>query len=391
MTKRALSPEEEAAYEDDCYYEDEFYDEGEDEQPRRGKILASALAIVVSLAVVVGGGYVVYTKVLDRAISFGAVADYEGDGSESVIVDIPSGSTLTQIGEILVDNDVVASRKAFQRATTANPQASSVQAGTYNLKRHMSAEAALDALLDLSNLVPQNQVTIREGLRNSEVVTVLSEGTGMAVESIEQALADTSVLGLPDWANGASEGFLFPNTYAYDDQTTPGDLFQQMVEQFNTVIADLDFVNKAEALGVTPYEALTIASIIEKETRDPQYGPDIAQVIYNRLHEGMRLQLDSTVIYAVNSPGTVTTTDEERANPSPYNTYMYAGLPPGAISNPGRSSLEAAVNPTQGDYLFFVAVNPETGETKFASDEDGHAANVAEFQQWCQANLDQCT
>ena len=104
----------------------------------------------------------------------------------------------------------------------------------------------------------------------------------------------------------------------------------------------------------------------------------------------MALQLDSTVIYAVNSPGTITTTDEERANPSPYNTYVHQGLPPGAISNPGKNSLNSAVNPTSGSYLYFVAVNPTTGETKFASTWEEHEVNVAQFQQWCRDNPGHC-
>lgn len=355
----------------------------------RGGWWKSALAVLISLAIIVGGGFVVYTKVLDKAISLNKVEDYPGPGDEEVVITIPDGATLTQIGEILVREDVIASVTAFRKATNANSEASAIQPGRYRLRTKMTASDAVSALLDPNSRVI-TQVTVREGLRNSDVVTVLAEGTGIPAADFEAAMADAASLDLPAWAPANSEGLLFPETYAYDEQTTAVGLVQTMSAHFSTVAEELDFEAKARALGMEPYEALIVASIIEKETMDPAYGPDIAQVIYNRLRLDMKLQLDSTVIYANNSSGTITTTDEERANPSPYNTYVHQGLPPGPISNPGRSSLEAAVNPTSGDYLYFVATNPTTGETKFATDDEGHAANVAEFQGWCRDNPEQC-
>ncbi|WIY83891.1 endolytic transglycosylase MltG [Propionimicrobium sp. PCR01-08-3] len=357
---------------------------------RRGSWLKNLLAIVVSLAVLIGGGYFVYTKVKQGYLNFTQAADYPGPGETDVLVEIPDGATLTDMGDVLVASDVVGSTKAFLNAAEDISGSSGIQPGTYQLKTKMSADGAVRALMDRSNMV-NTQVTIPEGLRNTILISQLAEQSGIPEDDFTGVLDAPSELPLPDWAGGATEGMLFPDTYVFDTEPSATDVLADMVQQFDSVAEELDFENKAEALGITPYEALTVASIIEKETRDPKYGPDIAQVLYNRLDDGMSLQLDSTVIYAVNSSGTVTTSDEERADPSPYNTYVHEGLPPGAISNPGRSALEAAVNPTQGDYLYFVAVNPETGETKFASDSAGHDANVAEFQAWCQANGDACT
>lgn len=178
------------------------------------------------------------------------------------------------------------------------------------------------------------------------MVARLAEQSGIAADEFNAVLANPSQLQLPTWANGATEGFLFPETYVFDTEPTAVQILSDMTAHFNTVADQIDFVAKAEALGVSPYDAVTIASIIERETRDPVYGPDIAQVIYNRLAQGMPLQMDSTVGYAVNSQGgTVTTTDEERANPSPYNTYVHPGLPPGAISNPGKNCVDVGGQP----------------------------------------------
>lgn len=373
--------------------DDDYYDEMDEPMPpsvrRPGSWLKNLLAIGVSLLVLVGGGYIVATKIMDGYLSLTSVADYPGPGEDEVMVEIHSGATLTDIAHLLVDAGVVKSTKAFLGAAKDTPGASSIQPGTYRLKTRMAAKEAVAALLSLDNLV-RNQVTVREGLRNTQVVQVINEATGIPVADLEAALADPASLNLPQWANGATEGFLFPETYAFDANPTAVEILSQMTAQFTQVTNGIDFVGKAQALNLSPFDAVTVASIIEKETRDPAYGPDIAQVIYNRLRMDMALQMDSTVHFAANSSGTVTTTDEERNNPSPYNTYLHKGLPPGAISNPGLNSLNAAVNPTSGDYLFFVTVNPSTGETRFSTTFEEHQVHVAQFHQWCSDNPGQC-
>jgi len=129
-----------------------------------------------------------------------------------------------------------------------------------------------------------------------------------------------------------------------------------------------------------------VASIIEREVSRDEDRPKVARVIYNRLARGMRLEMDSTVHYIVNESGKVFTSAEQRNIDSPYNTYLKKGLPPGPISAPGRKSLEAAVNPAEGDWLFFVAVNLDTGETEFNSDLNGHNASRDKLNQWCNAS-----
>ncbi|MGB3953725.1 MAG: endolytic transglycosylase MltG [Brooklawnia sp.] len=356
---------------------------------RPGSWLKNVLAVGISLAVLIGGGYFVVSRLTDGYLNFATVQDYPGPGEEEVLVEIPTGATLTDIAELLVEYDVVKSSRAFINAAQDTPNSASIQPGTYRMMTQMRAADAVNTLLNLENLV-RDQVTIPEGWRNSEVVQRLAEATGIPVADFEAELADPVNLTLPGWAEGRTEGFLYPETYTFGAEPTAAEILTLMTSQFNTVTEALDFVTRAEELGMSPFDAVTIASIIERETRDPAYGPDVAQVIYNRLRADMELQMDSTVHYANDTSGQVTTTDEERGINSPYNTYRYKGLPPGAISNPGEWALSSAVNPSSGDYLYFVTVDVTTGETRFAETFEEHEENVALFQQSCRDNPDHC-
>ncbi|WP_316669418.1 endolytic transglycosylase MltG [uncultured Propionibacterium sp.] len=355
-----------------------------------GSWARSIIAVLLSIAVIGGGGYLGFQKASQAWTSYRGV-DYDGSGDEStsVPVTIREGMTITEMGDTLAANQVVASSRAFVRIANEDGRSNGIHAGTYLMRQHMSARSALDFLVDPGNLAT-NLITLREGLRNSEVFAQLSQTTGIPVADFETAAGDTAALGLPDYAQGNAEGYLFPETYTYDPADTAVDVLTKMVAQFKRIAAEEDLVDKAAALGHSPHDVVVVASIIEKETTNFDYGPQIAEVFYNRLGRNVKLQSDATVIYANDMSGSLTTTDEERAVDSPYNTYVKDGLPPGAISNPGRQALHSALNPAAGDYMFFVAVNPDTGETRFADTEEEHAANVAQFQAWCQENADRC-
>ncbi|MCL2317423.1 MAG: endolytic transglycosylase MltG, partial [Actinomycetia bacterium] len=265
------------------------------------------------------------------------------------------------------------------------------------LKTKMSASQALTALADPSTLVNM-QFMVSDGQRAAAIVAQISQKTGVPVPDLQAALANPAALGLPAWAqlNGEGEdgnaiqGYLFPETYSYDESPTAQKVLKPLVAQFVKVTDGLDFAAKAQAHGLRPDQAVVLASIVEKEGATSQYAATIAQVFYNRINAGMPLQSDATVLYANNVTGSLTTTDEQRNLNSVYNTYVAPGLPPGPICNPGKIALDAAVNPTAGDYLYFVVTNPATGEVKFASNAADHAKNVAEFQAWCQANPGKC-
>ncbi len=199
-------------------------------------------------------------------------------------------------------------------------------------------------------------------------------------------LEKPKALGLPSWAKDNPEGFLFPATYDVEPDATAASVLAQLVKRFNQALVDTDLETRAAAVGKSPLEVLTIASLIQAEAKLAVDFPKIARVIYNRLDDGMKLQFDTTVIYANGGKKSVTTTAEQRAKDSPYNTYMYAGLPPGPIDSPGQAAIEAALAPAEGDWIYFVAVNPDTGETKYGVTAAEHARNVEEFRAWLRAN-----
>lgn len=359
----------------------------------------AALWLAVVLVGLAALGYVGYAKGLSWVRDLTAPAtDYPGPGGASVTVTIPDLPSPATVASILVDKDVVASTKAFTNAVRADPSTfKKIMAGDHTLKIKMSAVQAYNALADPS-LFTQKQFTVPDGLRDTQVFTTINKQTGVPVADLQAVANDAGQLGLPSWAETTNaEGYLFPDTYGYDDNPTAAEVLGRMVTQFVRVTNSLDFAAKAQANGLSPAQAVVLASIIEKEGSNPEYAADIAQVFYNRLKAGMPLQSDATVLYACNVTGSLTTTDAQRTNaasancPDPdYNTYVHTGLPPGPISNPGQDALTAAVNPTSGDYLYFVVTDPSTGEVAFSSTLAQHQANVAKFQAWCQANPGKC-
>jgi UPF0755 protein len=220
-----------------------------------------------------------------------------------------------------------------------------------------------------------SRVTLPEGLTATQILQRLAQATGVPIAQLQAAAANPASLGLPAYANGSLEGFLFPATYDFEPGTTPQQMLSSMVTRTVQVLDQLQ-IPADQRLSV-----LTEASIVQAESGSAEDMPKVARVLDNRLAMGKPLQLDTTVNYANGKSG-LTTTAQDRANPSPYNTYVHTGLPPGPISNPGEDALKAVLAPAQGDWLYFVVVNPDTGETRFAVTDQEHAANVALFQQW---------
>ena len=352
-------------------------------QRRRRKGKRRLIVMLVALCLVAGAAAAAILVLRPMVSSLTASNDYVGTGSGSVTVVVHGGDAGRTIGAALEKAGVVKTATAFADATANNPRSGSIQPGTYTLHAKMSAASALAMLLDPANrTVPK--VTIREGLWVSEVISALSAGTGRPLADYTLALEDPAMLGLPAAAKGNAEGYLFPATYEFGPTVTAADQLHTMVAK------SLDELGK---LGVTPdkvQRVLTMASIVEAEASGSADRPKVARVIENRLAKQMPLQLDSTVSFVAKQRGKVGTTGAERASRSPYNTYLVAGLPPGPIDSPGLSAMKAAVNPTPGPWLYFVAVNPDTGETRFAVDAAGHAANVKIFQKWCSVNPGKC-
>jgi uncharacterized YceG family protein len=373
-----------AHHDDDSLVHDEAY--GEDipvkpYDPRTGRSRRrrSPVAVVLSLLVLAGlvVGIVVGGQKLIELINPTA-QDYTGQGTGDVQIRVQDGDTLSDIGRTLVKSDVIASMGPFVEAAETNAASVGIQPGVYGMRLQMSGQAALDRLLDPASRL-LSRVTLPEGLTVERTLARIAEETGRPVEEFQAAAADTVALGLPAYANGQLEGFLFPATYDVEPDTTPADVLRDMVARSQQAFAEL---------GVPEDQRLTVvtkASLVQAEAGSVEDMGKVARVLENRLADGMPLQLDTTVNYA-NGKGGITTSAQDRANPSPYNTYVHAGLPPGAINNPGEDALRAVLDPTPGDWRFFVVVNPDTGDTRFAVTGDEHQQNVSLFQQWLREN-----
>ena len=346
---------------------------------RRGR---RSLILLVALAVVGGGAYAAYTALRPTIDSLRASNDYAGEGAGAVEVTIDNGATGRVIARALAEADVVKTADAFVDAANANPRSASIQPGTYALRKQMSAASAVTLLLDPAARTAE-RVTLREGLRATEVVAVLAKATGQPAAAYAAALKDPTALGVPAAARGKVEGWLFAATYEFDAKATAEQQLAMMVAQTKKVLAEAG-VSERDSQRI-----LTIASIAEVEAATAADYAKVARTLDNRLKIGMKLQLDSTVSYAVGKR-TITTTAAERATRSAHNTYVVNGLPVGPISNPGRAAIKGAVSPTAGPWLFFVTIDPSSGETRFATTAAEHAGNVKLFRQWCRENAGEC-
>jgi UPF0755 protein len=350
---------------------------------RSGGRFRGCLPMILAIVVVVAGIWFGGGWAVDKVKSLvGENADYSGPGSGSVTIQVHEGDTSAAIGRALKEAGVVKSVGAFTDAAVADERSRSIQVGYYQLKKEMKASEALAILVDPKNLI-QARVTIPEGYRVKDVVKAIVSKTDISAAQLNAALKNPKALGLPAVAGGKIEGYLFPATYTVVPGENAKQLLTKMVAKTLQVQEELDLTAKAQALGYTPEEIMTLASILEYEGSRPEDLDKIARVFYNRLDEGMALQSDATVAYANNLQGTVWTTQEQRDNPSPYNTYVHPGLPPGPIGSPGQKTLEAALNPADGDWLYFVPINLKTGETAFAETFAEHQANVAKLKDWC--------
>jgi peptidoglycan lytic transglycosylase G len=331
-----------------------------------------ALAVVLAMLGAAGGGYYYIWH------TYLHPADYSGDGTGSVTVQIKPGDAAATVGERLQALGVVASARAFENAAKASGQGSALEPGFYRLHEHMKASLAFALLLKPSSR-EQVKVTIPEGLRASRTISVLGRVTG-ELKAYQQALKDVTALKLPAAAHGNPEGYLFPATYQIQPGTKPLSVLQAMVLRFDQEAADVNLKVAAARGQLTESEVITVASLIQAEGRHLSDFPKIAEVIYNRLNDHMKLQLDSTVLFALNKYGILANNSDLQVNSS-YNTYQRYGLPPGPIDSPGDAAIRAALHPDHGNLLYFVTVNPKTGLTKFTD-------NLTQFNQW-KAELEQ--
>lgn len=354
-------------------------DRAERDRKRKRRRRRNLTALLITLLVIGGGAFAVWKVVLPMFDELGSnndapADDFPGPGNGNVDVVIPAGATGTDMARILVDAGVVASTRAFTDAFAANPDAPSIQPGTYRLLLEMSGQGAVAALLNPEFKV-QTVVTIPEGFRASQVMDRLAANTGRPLEDFTAVLADPASVGLPAEAGGNFEGWLFPATYTFQPDDTPTSMITAMVAQ---TIAALD----QRGVPADQREAVLIkASLVERESPGPDVSPMIARAIENRLSTGMTLDIDAAVLYGAGDP-TGVLTGTIKAQDTPYNVYMHPGLPPTPIASPGTASIDAVLAPAAGNWKYWVTVNPETGETLMADDYPQHLKNVELLRQW---------
>ncbi|MGW6291814.1 endolytic transglycosylase MltG [Streptomyces sp. NPDC055058] len=218
-------------------------------------------------------------------------------------------------------------------------------------------------------------LVIPEGRRASQVYAAVDKALALPAGTTRKSLPKAG-LKLPQEAEGNPEGYLFPATYPLEEKATPEKLLSAMVDTANKKFNGAPVAAGAQRNAMNVYQAVTIASIVQAEAADPADMGKVARVIFNRLERGMPLQMDSTINYALNRSSLSTTATDTKID-SPYNSYERMGLPPTPIDNPGEDAVRAAINPTPGDWLYFVTVKP--GDTRFTADFQEHQRNVAAF------------
>lgn len=340
---------------------------------RRGGIVI-IVALVAILAAVLGGGWLAFgPAIMDR---FAEPEDFSGAGSGEVVVRIESGWTGAQVATMLEEEGVIADQETFYDLLVADPSIG-FQPGSYRLALEMSAQSALDALQDEASRIVL-QVTIPEGFVIQQVYARLAEQTGIPEADIVQAASDPSVYGV---TGSTLEGWLFPATYTFDGSETPQQILQTMVDRMRQAMTE-------RGVPEDQWQTIvTFASLVEREGGPVENFPQVARVFQNRLDIGMLMQSDATVHYGIGDFGVITTTDEERADAgNPYNTYVHAGLPIGPIGAPGDAAIDAVLAPAEGDWLYFVTIDPSTGETVFSNTLAEHNQAVLLFQAWLRDN-----
>ncbi len=334
--------------------------------------LRRLLGTLIVVCLLVGGGLA-----LTRTLA-GAPAAAPSGGPVTVVV--PEGMGAGGVADLLAEKGVIGNTFAFKLRARFDDRASQIRPGTYEFRPGTSADAILAALSAAPDEAPTFRVTIPEGLQVGETLQRIADAEGSPFSRRELTRALRRVA-LPAWVPGdlppdanRFEGLLFPSTYEFLRDAEAEEVLARLVQQTEEVMAEVE-----APPGVEPYQILTMASLIEREARLREEQPKIASVIYNRLDEGIALQIDATVLYALGEQKDRVLLEDLEVE-SPWNTYRQPGLPPTPISGAGKAAIEAAADPAETDFLYYVVVNPETGKHAFSETYDEFLVNKRKAQ-----------
>jgi peptidoglycan lytic transglycosylase G len=337
---------------------------GEPREPRRGGRIAAAIVLVLVVAL---GWFLI-----------SLFQPFTGDGSGRVVVQVPAGASASQIGDLLAKRGVVSSSFFFRLRATLDGVRGDLRSGTFTLRHGMSYGAALDTLTHVPPPPPIVKVTIPEGRSRREAAALVAQdglrGSYLAATR-RSSLLDPHRYGA---RRGATlEGFLFPATYDLRPHASVEVLVAKQLAAFKDALAQVD-LRAARRKNLTPFDVVTIASMVEREVAVAKERPLVAAVIYNRLRLGMPLGIDATLRFALND-WTSPLTESQLRNRTPYNLRLHQGLPPGPIGNPGLASLQAAAHPAHVKYLFYVVKPGTCGEHAFSSTDAQFQRDVARY------------
>ncbi|MFN8068368.1 MAG: endolytic transglycosylase MltG [Mycolicibacterium insubricum] len=359
-------------------------------------LLTMAMLGAVIVAGVMLGGHLLGNR--------GPVTDYAGDGDHDLLFEVHKGDTTRVIAQALADRGVIATTPSFMTAAEGNENIRMIDPGFYLVRTRASAASTVAALTDPGNRV--GKLTVPEGqqlddvtdLRNKKttdgIFTLIHKASCYRIDGTERCVsvedlrsaagaATPEELKVPDWAvkpvtaRGSDhrrlEGLIKAGTWQFNPTASAREVLASLVETSAVHYAEDGLLEAANTVGMTPYEVLTVASLVQKEA-NPEDFDRVSRVIYNRLDVPQKLQFDSTVNYLLDKRE-VATTDADRARKTPWNTYAMDGLPATPICSPGQPALTAAEHPKAGDWLYFVTVDQD-GHTLFTRDYHQHLANI---------------
>ncbi|HTX94508.1 MAG TPA: endolytic transglycosylase MltG [Mycobacterium sp.] len=370
------------------------------ERGRRRRRFAGRITLAV-LAVIVLAGVFVGARLWHTVFPSD---DYTGSGKRDLVIQIQAGDSTTMVGQTLQNQQVVKTVRAFVNAAHGNRKINSIQPGFYRMRTEIPAADAVARLADPGNRV--GRLVIPDGRQLDDttdmktnvvtpgILTLISRSTCVTLDGNQHCVAAAdlreaatnstpAVLAVPAWAvepvtelgkdHRRIEGLIAPGTFNVDPSASPDAILASLISAGAVEYVKSGLVDSAQAMGLSPYDILVVASLVQQESNSQDF-PKVAQVIYNRLHAHHTLEFDSTVNYPLDRRE-VATSDADRAQRTPWNTYVSQGLPATAICSPGVDALHAAEHPEPGDWLYFVTIDAQ-GTTLFTRDYQQHLANI---------------
>ncbi|MGH9266025.1 MAG: endolytic transglycosylase MltG [Acidimicrobiales bacterium] len=315
------------------------------------------LAVVVTFLILAGSGVLWVQRQINPP----------GDSGPAVRLTVEPGMSTADIGHLLEREGIIANADVF-RYYARLTGVGAIEAGDYSLQKKSDLSDVVEVLEAGAAKAEDERVTVPEGLTLPEVAKVIGEMPGRSAERfLEVANSGTIRSQYQPPGNNSLEGLILPETYFVTKGDDEARILRKMVDAFDALATEVNLPAAAARFGITPYQAVIVASMVEREARVDEDRGKVARVIYNRLDRGMPLQIDATVLFALNRPQE-SVSFKDREVDSPYNTYRIPGLPPGPIASPGRKSLEATVNPTPGNWIYYVLTDP-SGKHSFTADD----------------------